>query len=153
MAVQTYIIRSERDREFALRAVYRAPLGMAVVIDHPKRTSEQNRRLWSMLQAIADSDMLFDGDKLDADEWKDVLGSAWLKVRGRETGRLRRGLEGEPVVLGRFSSSKLTTKEFAEFSDSVLAFMDTNQVPWDERDGAPGTAPDPTPADYEGYRR
>ena len=137
MAVSTFILREERDRRFALVAVQRAPLGMAVTIDHPKRTTEQNRRLWSMLQAIADSELTFDGDKIDAEEWKDVLGSAWLKMKGRETGRLRKGLEGEPVVLGRFSSSKLTTKDFSEFSDSVLAFIDTNGVFWEQREEPP----------------
>ena len=134
---QTYILMEDRDRQYALAAVRRAPFGMAVVIDHPKRSTEANRRMWSMLQALADSDLTFDGDKLDAEEWKDVLGSAWLKAKGRETGRLRKGLEGEPVVLGRFSSSKLSTKDFAEFSDSVLAFIDTNGVVWEQRDPPP----------------
>lgn len=135
--MQTYVIREELDRRFALRAVQKAPIGMAVTIDHPKRTTEQNRRLWSLLQAIADSDLTFDGDKLDTEEWKDVLGSAWLKAKGRETGRLRKGLEGEPVVLGRFTSSKLSTKDFAEFCDSVLAFIDTNGIPWAQREEPP----------------
>lgn len=144
MAVSTFIIREERDRRFALVAVQRANLGMAVMIDHPKRTTEQNRRLWSMLQAIADSDLTFDGDKIDAEEWKDVLGSAWLKMKGRETGRLKKGLEGEPVVLGRFSSSKLNTKDFAEFTDSVLAFIDTHGVFWAQRE----EPPPPDPGDY-----
>jgi hypothetical protein len=135
--VQTFILRSDRDRYFAVRAVERASAGLAVVIDHPKRTTEQNRRLWSMLQAIADSDTTFDGDQLDAEEWKDVLGSAWLKMKGRETGRLRKGLEGEPVVLGRFSSSKLNTKDFAEFTTSVLAFIDTRGIHWAEREQPP----------------
>lgn len=134
---QTYILKSERDRGFALAAVMKAAVGLAVVIDHPKRTTEQNRRLWSMLQAIADSEMTFDGDQLEAEEWKDVLGSAWLKMKGRETGRLRKGLEGEPVVLGRFSSSKLNTKDFAEFTTSVLAFIDTNGITWLEREEPP----------------
>lgn len=142
---QTYILRTERDRGFALAAVMKARMGLAVTIDHPKRTSEQNRRMWSMLTAIADSEMRFDGDKLDAEEWKDVLGSAWLKMRGRETGRLRKGLEGEPVVLGRFSSSKLTTKEFADFSDSILAFIDTHGITWVERE-------EPPPPNSEEYR-
>lgn len=138
--VATFVLHKERDRRFALVAVQRAALGMAVVIDHPKRSTEQNRRLWSMLQAIADSDLTFDGDKIDAEDWKDVLGSAWLKVKGRETGRLRKGLEGEPVVLGRFSSSKLNTKDFSEYSESVLAFLDTHGVHWAER------AQEPPPA-------
>lgn len=130
---ETYLLTEERIRQFALVAVRRAALGMAVTIDRPKRTNEQNRRLWSMLQAIADSSVTFDGDRLEADEWKDVLGSAWLKVKGRETGRLRKGLEGEPVVLGRFSSSSLNTKDFAEFCDSILAFIDTRGIYWEEK--------------------
>lgn len=144
MRPQTYVLLEERDRRFALAAVQRAALGLAVVIDHPKRTNEQNKRLWSMLQAIADSDLTFDGDKIDAEDWKDVLGSAWLKVKGRETGRLKKGLEGEPVVLRGFSSSKLNTKDFSEYSDSVLAFLDTHGVHWAERE-------QPPPA--EDYRR
>lgn len=137
MPAHTIILLDEYRRRMALRAVQLAQIGLAVVIDHPKRSSEQNRRLWSMLQAIADSDLTFDGDKLDAEEWKDVLGSAWLKAKGRETGRLRKGLEGEPVVLGRFSSSKLSTKDFAEFSESVLAFIDTRGVHWEHREEPP----------------
>lgn len=133
----TFVLQTERDRGFALAAVMKAPLGMAVLISHPKRTNDQNRRMWSMLQAIADSDLTFDGERLEPEEWKDVLGSAWRKVNGRESGRLRKGLEGEPVLLGSFQSSALTTKEFAEFSDSVLAFIDTNGVRWLEREEPP----------------
>lgn len=145
----TFVLREERDRQFAIKAVERAPLGMAVVIDHPKRSTEQNKRLWAMLQAIADSDLVFDGGKLDAEEWKDVLGSAWLKMKGRETGRVRRGLEDEPVVLGGFSSSKLTTKDFSEFSESVLAFIDMHGVHFPEREQQQDQRPEPPPEAYE----
>ena len=42
---QTYELREERDRRFALVAVQRAPLGMAVVIDTPDATPMENRAI------------------------------------------------------------------------------------------------------------
>ena len=73
----TYILKEERDRRFALVAVQRAPLGMAVEIKKPKRSTEQNRRRWAMLAAIAgepdsNSAPRWAGRTWDAEDWKDI---------------------------------------------------------------------------------
>lgn len=138
MAVtQVHLLLDQRDRVLALAAVNAAPFGMAVTIDYPKRSREQNKRLWDMLHAIAKSDKTFYGERWSAEDWKEILGSAWLRSRGRDSGKLVRGLEGEPVVIGGFRSSRLSTKDFAEFSDAVLAFIDTNGITWVERTKPP----------------
>ena len=127
-----YTLLSDTDRHYAIAAIQSAPVGKQVTIDDPPRSNEANKRMWSMLTAIAKSDLRFDGEKLSANAWKEILGSAWLKQRGQWTGSVRKGLEGEPVMLGGFSSRKLRSKEFAEFSESIEAFLRTNGVEWAE---------------------
>lgn len=130
---QVYVLSSEFDRGTALYAVRKARLGLAVTIDRPQRTDLQNRRLWAMLQAISDAGTSWAGETWEPDDWLTLMTSAFYRIKGRETGRVIRGLEGEPVVVGR-RSSVLNTKEFAELCDMVVAFIDTNGVPWPERE-------------------
>lgn len=142
---QTYILREERDRRFAIVAVQRAPLGMAVEIKKPKRSTEQNRRLWAMLSAIAgdpdsNSAPRWAGRTWDTEDWKDILLHAYLTdKRPERAGTMVPGLNGGVVVLGRVGTSDLTTEQFSEFMDMIVAWMDQHSPPiiWAEQEQPP----------------
>lgn len=78
------------------------------------RSSEQNRRLWSLLADLSQQ-VNWHGNKLTADEWKCVM-SASLKRQ-----KVVPGLDGEFVVLGQ-STSKMTRAEMAELQELIEAF-------------------------------
>lgn len=131
--IATYTLRTDRDRAFAILAVQRATLGQEVVIREPKRSTEQNKRLWSMLGAIVAAKKTLAGREWQAEDWKELLLSAFLRERKMETGVPVMGLSGEYVVLGRLSSSNLTVEQFGDFMASVEAWLANNGIPWGEQ--------------------
>ena len=145
MAVQTYILRSDRDRAFALRAVQTAKSGMQVKISKPTRTDAQNRRCWLYLGAIVKAGIRLDGMDFDPDEedWYEILASSYLKQKRLEIGRLVRGLENEMLTLGQFRPSKFNVEQFGEFLIVIEHFMATKGVelpPQDKRAEPPPEA-------------
>ncbi len=128
----SWLIRDDMDRRYAIEAVAKAKVGLAVTIAKPKRTVEQNSRWWSMLGAIEKSGLPFNGEQLDKDGWHEVILSGYLTIKKMETGRIVRGLEGEPVTIGRLSSTKLTTEQFSEMIEMTQALMDQNGIQWND---------------------
>ena len=136
----TFVLRDERDRRLALRAVQLAPFKMQVRISRPDRTSEQNRKCWLMLGAIVKAGIEIGERTWDEEDWYEILASSYLRQKGLETGKLVQGLEGEMLTLGRIRPSKFTTEQFAEFLSVIEHFMATKGVelpPLDKRPEPP----------------
>lgn len=79
-----------------------------------KRTTPQNRLLWSRLGELS-RQVVWHGQKLTDAEWKDVA-SAALKRQ-----KVVPGIEGGFVVLGS-STSRMTVAEMTEMLDFIEAF-------------------------------
>lgn len=105
---------NETSRRYALQAIAEAPDGMEVTIKQPTRNLEQNAALWAALTDVA-SQVNWYGEKLTAEEWKDVLSAAWKRQR------VVRGVDGGFVVLGA-RTSKMTKGEMSELLELVYAF-------------------------------
>lgn len=91
------------------------------------RTTSQNRMLWSCLSDIsAQVQWPVDGktQKLEAEEWKDIL-SAGLKKHQR----VAQGIEGGFVMLGQ-RTSRMTVAEMADLITLAHAFGDERGVKW-----------------------
>ena len=82
-----------------------------------KRTAEQNKKLWPLLNEVA-AQITLDGEKHDADEWKTIFMSGLNKHLKLEM-RVIRGIYGEPVNLGR-STSKLDKELFSELIELIM---------------------------------
>ena len=78
------------------------------------RTSEQNRRLWAMLDEIAEQ-VIWHGQRLTRQEWKDVFTAAMDRQK------VVPGIDGGFVVLGS-STSRLTREEMSELMELITAF-------------------------------
>ena len=78
------------------------------------RSDAQNRRMWPMLQDLA-AQVDWYGEKLTADEWKDVL-TASLKRQ-----KVVKGIDGGFVVCGQ-RTSKMSKAEMVELQDLIGAF-------------------------------
>lgn len=101
-------------RRDAMAAVRDAQPGCVVEIKPPTRSLEQNAELWRCL-SILSRDLPWDGERLTATEYKDLLTACLRKQK------VVRGIEGGLVFLGQ-RSSQMTIGEFSELLELVHAF-------------------------------
>jgi hypothetical protein len=87
---------------------------MEVSIREARRTTEQNAKLWAMLNEVAEQVEWY-GQHLSPEEWKHVF-TASLKKQ-----RVVPGLDGGFVVLG-LSTSRMSKAELSELIELILAF-------------------------------
>ena len=69
MADHTVILRA--NREFAHRMIDAAPLGSVMKVSAPRRSSDQNAKLWAMLSEISAAKP--EGRELTPDIWKSIF--------------------------------------------------------------------------------
>jgi hypothetical protein len=90
-----------------------------------RRTSEQNKKMWPLLEEVAAQTTL-NGVHYDAEDWKIIFLSALNKSRKLQM-KVILGIYGEPVNLGR-SSSKLDKELFSDLIELIQAFGAENGV-------------------------
>ncbi len=103
---------------------------LEMALREPKRSLDQNARLWCLLDDVAcQCTLLINGEKCLAtrEEWKDVFTAA-LK---RES-RIAMGIDGGVVMLGH-STSKMRKAEFSELIELIHAYGADNGVQWSEK--------------------
>ena len=106
--------------------VDKAPAGTRVEFKAPKRSTDQNAKMWACLTDIA-RQVQWHGIKLTADDWKLVF----LDALKREV-RMVPNLDGNGFVsLGR-SSSDLSKQEMADLITLILMFGDKHGVTFSE---------------------
>lgn len=101
------------------------PLTMAghrlrLSIKRETRSSEQNARMWAMLEDVA-RQVVWHGRKLLKEDWKHIF-SAALKQQDAVP-----GINGGFVVLGQ-STSKMTVAQMGELMELIEAFGAQNEV-------------------------
>jgi hypothetical protein len=103
-----------------------APVGHKVTIEPPKRSLDQNAKMWPMLEDVA-RQVIWYGQKLTKYEWKDVF-SAALKRQ-----KVVPGLDGGFVVCGQ-STSKMTKGELSDMIELMYGFGSQQNPPvaWSE---------------------
>lgn len=97
-----------------------------------RRTTEQNRKLWPLLEEVA-AQATLNGIQYDAEDWKIIFLSALNKSRKLEM-KVIFGIYGEPINLGR-STSKLEKELFSDLLELIQAFGAENGVVF--KDGEP----------------
>lgn len=83
-------------------------------VKQAKRSNEQNKRLWAMLNEISQQVDWY-GQKLTPEEWKDVFSAAMKRTK------VVPGLDGGFVVCGQ-STSRMTKAEMSEMQTLMEAF-------------------------------
>lgn len=148
MALQTYVLREERDRRFALVAVQRAALGMQVKISKPTRTTEQNGHLHSLISDVAKQVPAPGRNDLeDIEFWKPRLTLSWIIEKKREY-EIVTALNGQEFGILLPHTSDLTTEQCAELIEWIYMFGATSGVTFKE----PKRGPEPPPAEPGDYR-
>lgn len=120
------VLANDTIRERARRWIASAPPGTRLTFQGPKRTLDQNARMWAMLTDVA-SQKEHCGRHYPADDWK-VL---FLHALGRET-RFIPALDGHGFVPLGQSSSDLSKAEMSEMIEMMLAWGAENGVAWSE---------------------
>jgi hypothetical protein len=90
------------------------PEGWTVTFAPPRRSLDQNAKLWAALSDVA-RQVEWHGQKLEAGEWKDVFTAALKRQK------VVPGIEGGFVVLGS-STSRMVKAEMSELIELVHAF-------------------------------
>lgn len=120
-----FTLISDRVRSNAIEAVRSAPPNWIVTIKEPKRSLEQNARLWAMLDDVAKARP--EGRQWTPETWK----SAFLHSLGHQV-RFAEGLDGSgPFPMG-FSSSALNVKQMADLITVISEYGDRHGVQWKE---------------------
>lgn len=105
MADHTVILRG--NREFAHRMVDAAPVGSVMSVSKPKRSLDQNARMWAMLTRISAAKP--EGREMTPDVWKSLFLHSLDHAQ-----RFEMALDGKGMVPVGFRSSKLTKQQFSD---------------------------------------
>ncbi len=111
-------------RERAKGLVDRAPDGFVCVVSEPKRTGEQNDKMWAMLTDLSVAKP--EGRRMIPEDWKVLM----MHSCGWECQFLE-GLDGRPFPKG-FSSSQLTKNQMMNLIIFIQEYGDRNGVRWSE---------------------
>lgn len=121
---QTVILRGPAQRALACDLIRRAPDNAVVRISGPKRTLDQNARLWAMISDV--SRAMPEGRVHTPETWKCLF----MAACGHAV-RFEMGLDNRPFPIG-FSSSRLTKREMADLITTVAEYGDRHGVQWSE---------------------
>lgn len=148
----TIVLKEERDRQFALKQVYLAKIGMQVRISKPLRTAEQNARLHAMLTDIAkqltwpptprNGDPDDHGETHDVEFWKRACTLTWLHEINQHP-EIITSLDGSQIGILIPHTSDLDTEQCASLTEWITAFGATNGVVFTDPKEGP-----PVPEDY-----
>jgi len=117
-------LTSPFSRDRAKLLIDKAPEGYVATVREPKRTMDQNDKLWAMLTDISVSMPL--GRRHTPDDWKAIA----MNACGWEC-QFVEGLDGRPFPKG-FRSSNLTKSQMSTLIDWLQAFGDEHEVRWSE---------------------
>lgn len=125
----TIRIIGQSQRDFAKRVIDSAPVGWIVRILEPKRTDEQNDKMWAMLTDLSVAKP--EGRTATPDTWKALV----MHACGHDV-QFEIGLNGQPFPVG-FRSSKLTKAQMSDLIEWIYQYGAEHGVKWsDERESA-----------------
>jgi len=103
-----------------------APQGTMVTFTEPKRTTDQNSRMWAMLTDIS-RQVEWHGQKYSTDDWKILF----IEALGHELRMAPSLFDSGYVNLGR-SSSRLSKAEMSDLIELMFKFGATHGVEFNE---------------------
>lgn len=121
---QTFIVR-QHTRDLIKSKVATVPEGFVVNIQEPKRTLDQNARMWAMLSDV--SRACPEGRRWDTNTWK----AAFMHALGHEI-LWQPGLDGQTPFPAGFRTSKLNKRQMADLITVIQEYGDRHGVRWTE---------------------
>lgn len=111
-------------RQFAHQCIDEAPEDYVCQIKQKNRTLEQNALMWALLDDLS-KQVNWHGNRLTAEEWKDVLSASLKKQKAVP------GIDGGFVVIGA-RTSQMTKREMSDMCELIYAFGAEQGVKWTE---------------------
>jgi hypothetical protein len=118
--MQTVIIDSRYRREQAHKLIDAAPVGAVMTVSPPKRTVDQNAKLWAAISDV--SRAMPQGRKHPPETWK----ALFCHAAGYEV-QFEMGLNGKPFPVG-YRTSRMTKAEMSDLLEFVLQWGAENGV-------------------------
>jgi hypothetical protein len=115
MSRATLILASNAIRDKAHNWIDRVPAGTRLEFKAPRRSVDQNALLWALLTDIA-SQVVWYGQKLSAEDWKDILTASLRKAR------VVPGIDAGTFVPLGMRTSDMSKAEFSELIELIYAF-------------------------------
>lgn len=119
------IIASAEDRSKLHNWIAKAPWNTRVEFKGPKRSVPQNDLMWSRLTEIAEN-VVWYGQKLSPDDWKDVFTASLRKAR------VVPGLDSGSFVPLGMRTSDMSKEEMTALLDLMDAFAAEHDVTFHE---------------------
>jgi len=126
---------TRHNRAKAIQGVQRAPDGYVLELREARRSDDQNRALWSLLNQIQRQRPIHNQVRMTPEMWKAVF----MHAAGVE-GVFLPTLDGGGLFPAGFRSSKLTKGEFTALVELILAWMATNGLTIEHFDDTPSSA-------------
>lgn len=114
MDKRLFILVDQRARRRAAEYCMTAPSGQAVRFSPPTRSLEQNALMWPLLGALS-KQVIWHGEKLSDEDWKDLLTASLRKQRAAP------GIDGGFVVFGERTKT-YSKADFSELIELIYAF-------------------------------
>src|SRR5678810_88296 len=111
----TVQIKGDADRNLIARWAQNVPAGTTVEFRAPRRSTDQNALMWSLLTQISEQVEWF-GKMRSKEDWKDLTTAA---LRGAE---FVPGITPGTVVPLGMRTSQMTSQEISELIESLYAF-------------------------------
>lgn len=108
------ILAHDTARKRAAQVCMIAPKGYCVRITAPTRSIEQNSLMWPLLDALS-KQIIWHGQKLSDEDWKDMLTASLRKQR------VSPGIDGGFVVFGERTKT-YSKAQFSELIELIYAF-------------------------------
>jgi len=109
------VLASPSDRRKAALWLEQAPRNSRIEFKAPRRSLDANSKLWACLTDIA-SQVVWYGQKLSAEDWKDVLTASLRKAR------VVPGIDAGTFVPLGMRTSDMSKEEFSDLLELVMAF-------------------------------
>jgi hypothetical protein len=122
----TVTIRTDADRKLIQKWAANVDVGTYVEFaEGPRRTDEQNRKLWADLGDIS-KQVEWYGQYLTPEDWKDVFTASLRRLR------VVPGLDAGTFVPLGMRTSKMRKGEMGDLLTLIAAFGDERSVKWTE---------------------
>ena len=125
MGRATVIIRGKTDRDLIAKWARNVAEGTVVEFKSARRSNDQNALLWSRLGEISRG-VIWYGQKLSAEDWKDVMTASLRKAR------VVPGLDSGSFVPLGMRTSDMTKDEMTALLDLIDAFAAQHGVEFRE---------------------
>ena len=108
-------IKSDLDRRKIATWANNVALNSTVEFRAPRRSTDQNSLMWSLLTQISKK-VIWYGQKLSPDDWKDVLTASLRRTR------VVPGIDAGTFVPLGMRTSQMTKQELADLIELIYAF-------------------------------